>query len=138
MNFHFGISAEKLTRLQFMDIADTVENIRVGETTTYLVVIKNDRDVSDRNVNITFFLLEGLEYMDFDASGLDIEERVSPDGNTIALRTIKEMRPNETLPPLRVLVRATKPGTARFRTEFSSWRSPESVIQEEDTTVQRP
>ena len=25
MNFHFGISAEKLTRLQFMDIADTVE-----------------------------------------------------------------------------------------------------------------
>jgi hypothetical protein len=120
-----------------VNIADTVENVRVGETTTYLVVIKNDRDVSDRNVNITFFLLEGLEYVDFNSSGLDIEKRVSPDGRTIALRTIKEMRANETLPPLRVVVKATRPGTARFRTEVSSWRSPESVIQEEDTTVQQ-
>ena len=37
---------------------------------------------------------------------LQIEKRVSPDGRTIALRTIKEMRPNETLPPLRVLAKA--------------------------------
>ncbi|MFV2067814.1 MAG: hypothetical protein ACC645_12640 [Pirellulales bacterium] len=120
-----------------VNIADTHENIHVGETTTYLVVIKNDRAVSDRNVKITFFLLEGLEYVDFDASGLDIEKRVSPDGRTIALKSIKEMRPNETLPPFRVLAKATKSGTARFRIEVSSWRSPESVLQEEDTTVQQ-
>jgi uncharacterized repeat protein (TIGR01451 family) len=119
-----------------LNIADTHENIRIGETTTYLVVVKNDRPQSDRNVNITFFLLEGLEYVDFDASGLNIEERVSPDGRTIALRTIKEMRPNETLPPFRVTARATKSGTARFRAEVSSWRTPDGINQEEDTTVQ--
>jgi len=121
-----------------LSIADVVENVRVGEIVTYLVTIKNHRVVPDRNVNVAFVLTDGIEFVDFDASGLDIGTQVSSNRRRVTLETIRELRPNEQLKPLRIRVRATKPGVAHFRTEVTSVRSPEPVVEDADTTVLAP
>jgi uncharacterized repeat protein (TIGR01451 family) len=119
-----------------LNLADTADPIPVGGTTTYIVQIENDRQVADRNVVVMFFLPEGLEFEGFDNSGLTLPAQRSPNGRTVAVSPIKELRPGEKLRAMRVNVRATAPGVQRFRAEITSLRSPQPVTAEHQTTVQ--
>ena len=85
---------------------------------------------------MTLFLPEGLQFVRFDSGGLPLVERRSADGRTIALPPIKELRPGETLRPLRVEVKAAKEGLQKLRAEVISLRDTKPVVEEEETTVQ--
>jgi hypothetical protein len=120
-----------------VSVADTADPIRVGATSSYVIVVQNDRQVADRNVVVTFALSPGLEFRRFDSGGLPlVVERRSPDGRTISLSQVKELRPGETLRAMRVETTATQPGTQIFHVEVTSQRAKEPVVDEEETTVQ--
>ena len=119
-----------------VSIADTSDPIAVGALTSYLITVKNDRAVADRDVAVTLFLPEGLQFVRFDSGGLPLVERRSADGRTIALPPVKELRPGETLRTLRVEVKAAKVGLQKLRVEVTSLRDTKPVVDEEETTVQ--
>ena len=119
-----------------VSIADTADPVRVGGTTTYLVILQNDRKASDRDVVVTFVLPEGMKFQRFDSGGLPLTARQGAGGQTISLSPIQELRPGETLRPMRVDVTLTQPGSLRFRVEVKSLRHPTPVVEEEDTRVQ--
>jgi uncharacterized repeat protein (TIGR01451 family) len=119
-----------------VSIADTADPIPVGSATSYILTIKNDRAVSDRDVMVTFILPDGLQFRSFDSGGLGLTERTAPDGRTVAISAISELRPGETLRPLRLEVSAVKPGVLQLRVEVKSLRSAQPVVQDVQTTAQ--
>jgi uncharacterized repeat protein (TIGR01451 family) len=119
-----------------LSVADTADPIRVGGTTTYIVQIENDRPAEDKNVVVMFFLPDGLDFVGLDNSGLTLPVQRSPNGRTVAVSPIRELRAGEKLRAMRVNVRATAPGVQRFRVEVTSLRSPQPVTADHQTTVQ--
>jgi len=128
-----GNEVEPSGRLE-VTIAETADPLRVGDKTTYLIVVKNDRTVADRDVAITYVVPDGMKFERLIGGPVGVAS-VARDGRTFELRRVAEMRPGETLEPLRVEVTAERAGKFRFRVEVSSQRSPEPIPVEEETTV---
>ncbi len=118
-----------------VSMADTADPLAVGASTSYILTVKNDRNVSDRNVEITFTIPDGLQFRSFDSGGLGLTERQSADRRTVTIAPISELRPGETLRPLRIEASGTKTGTVKVRAEVKSLRSPQPVSVEVETTV---
>lgn len=118
-----------------VSMADTADPIAVGASTSYILTIKNDRNVSDRNVEITFTIPDGLQFRSFDSGGLGLSERQSADRRTVAIPPISELRPGETMRPLRIELSGAKTGTVKLRADVKSLRSPQPVSVEVETTV---
>jgi uncharacterized repeat protein (TIGR01451 family) len=114
-------------------IADQADPIRVGQRTTYLIVVQNDRNVTDKSVTLTLIIPEGLRFEKL--SGPAGARSTSPDGRTVEVASIAELRVGETLPPFRVEITALRPGKFRFRVELQSLRTPTPIQAEEETTV---
>ncbi|MBI2480197.1 MAG: DUF11 domain-containing protein [Planctomycetia bacterium] len=120
-------------------VADTDDPIRVGGTVSYIVQIENTRQVSDKNVYITYYLPPGSRFVSLlDNNGLPVEgQRVSPDKLTITMeKPIVEIRSREKLPPFRLQVEGLRPGTLELRVEVTSVLSGDQpVIAKADTKV---
>ena len=120
-------------------VADTDDPIRVGGMVSYIVEIENTRQVSDKNVYITYYLPAGARFVSLlDNHGLAVEGlRVSPDKLTISMENpIVEIRPREKLPPFRLQVEGLRPGRLELRVEVSSVLSGDQpVVAIADTKV---
>ncbi len=119
-------------------IADTDDPIRVGETVSYIIEIENTRQISDKNVAVTFYLPEGVRFVQLlDNNGLEVEGRsVSPDGRAISMSPIREIRPGESLPAYRLQVEGRQAGAIEVRAEATSLLSGDQpVVATEDTKV---
>ena len=117
-------------------MADTADPIRVGESTTYIVTVTNDREIAALDVSLTFFLPDGLDFVRFDSGGLPLDAKLSPNRRSVGITPIQVMRVGETLRPLRLEVRATRPGLQQLRVEVTTRRIQEPVVKVADTTVQ--
>ncbi len=117
-----------------VSITDLDDPVTVGQKITYLVSIRNDRDVSDKQIRIQVELPEGLELVKFTQphegkATVDAAER------TIQATEIKELLSREQLKPFRVEVIARRSGQFRVQVSVQSARSDNVQQIGEETTV---
>jgi len=113
-------------------VADQGDPIKVGQETTYLIIVKNDRAVSDKNMTLTIKIPEGLLLKKFTGS---TRHRTSEDFRTIQINPVKEIRAGETLPPFRLQVVAQRAGKFQLLVQANSLRTAKAVEATEETTV---
>ena len=118
-----------------VSLAENTNPVDVGQTTTYLIDILNDRDVADRDVVVTFEVPDGFRFLKF-RSDAPLQFRVTPDRRNITVDTIREIRPNQ-IRRLSVLVEAVRPGDHTFRVRVKSQRSPEPIDRAKETRVRQ-
>jgi len=114
---------------------ETGDTIRVGRVFSYYVDVTNERNVADKNVAVTLFLPDGVTYSKLfsNAPALGIL-RASPDGRSIDLTPVAEMRPGDKV-TFRIDVTATKAGNYNFQAKVVSQRQPTAITVKEDTTI---
>jgi len=115
-----------------VDISEFGDAVAVGQKTVYLITVTNQRDVSDRNVVVTIKFPEGLNFEKM--SGRVNLRAVSPDGRTVHVNAVREMRPRENL-LFRVEAVGARPGEQQLEVTVTSERSPQGVTAKETTTV---
>jgi len=125
--------AEKIVGELKVSIAGRQNPVTVNSSVSYIVVVENGRNVGDKNVRITLLLPAGMEYVK--VNGPVSARAISPDGRTIEIETIKEMRPGEMLNPFYVEVKATRIGVYSVKVQVDSFRSSAPVESEASTTV---
>lgn len=114
-------------------LADQNDPIKVGGETTYLIIVKNDRTASDKDVRLTITLPEGLQLKKLSGP---VQHQTSEDFRTVAINPVVEMRPGETLAPFRLQVTAMQAGKFRLHVKAESLRSGTDPVEvTEDTTV---
>jgi uncharacterized repeat protein (TIGR01451 family) len=113
-----------------LKVTDIDDRIQVGETTTYIIEITNDRDEPARNVVVVFSLPEGLRRPTTDPSSPKFFVR---DDGQYQFEPIQEMRPGGS-EIMRVKVEATQPGFHTFQARIIS---PEERSDVEQTQVLR-
>lgn len=120
-------------------VADTDDPIRAGDTVSYIVEIENTRQVSDKNVEVVFFLPEGSRFVTLldGSTNQPVEGRsVSPSGHAVMMPQIREIRPREKLPPYRLQIEGGRVGKMELRVEVRSVLSGDQpVIATADTRV---
>jgi uncharacterized repeat protein (TIGR01451 family) len=114
-------------------LTDQSDPIKTAQRTSYLIIITNDRNVSDKNVTLTITIPDGMRFEKL--TGPTGARGTSTDGRTIQLTPVAEMRAGETLAPYRVEVTAMRGGKFRLRAEVTSLRSEKTINVEEETTV---
>lgn len=128
-----GAARERLT----LDISELGDPIKLGETTTYLLTIKNERAVPDQDVVVRIELPPGLQFES--VTGPTQLRNLSPDRRIATIGAIREMRAGETLqPPYRVEVTGTQAGEHAVRVTVTSRFEPQGVTAQETTTVYAP
>jgi uncharacterized repeat protein (TIGR01451 family) len=116
-----------------LSVADQADPIRVGQRETYLIVIKNDRNVSDKNVQLTVSFPEGLAFKS--VRGPVRAARSS--AREMDLAPIAELRAGESV-TIRVEAEAQRAGQLTVRASVKSLRSPAGVSAQAETTVNAP
>ena len=116
-----------------VDISEFGDPVSIGEITTYLITVKNDRAVSDRNVRIILQFPQGLKFNKL--SGPVNVLRTSADGRTVEVTPIREMRAQESLRPFQVEAIGRQAGDQKLTVKVVSERSPDGVVATETTTV---
>ncbi len=74
-----------------VDISEFGDPIKIGEGTAYVITIKNNRSVADQDVVLSVELPAGLKFGSL--SGPGDRRNLSPDGRTVQVNPIREMRP---------------------------------------------
>ncbi len=117
-----------------ISMAETADPIGLGDKTTYIIELKNDRNVEDRNVEMTFHIPEGLEFDRFVSISTGLSISISDDNRTVKVERIAEMRPGGKR-MFKVEVIGQQVGRWQFRVEVSSLRTPQSISAVEETLV---
>lgn len=116
-------------------LLETVDNndpVRVGETTTYQVVVKNQGFGPANNVRVTAQLPEGLSFV-----GAQGETDVKAQGQNLTFTPIKTLAPGA-VATWWVEARAEKPGMSQFRLELNADSLENPAIEQEPTRVYQP
>ena len=124
---------ERVTGELRVDIADQQDPVPVNGIITYIISIENARNVSDKKVALTILLPPGLEYVKL--NGPSVVRASSPDGRTIEVAEIAELRAGETLKPFYLQARGLRIGKHTVKVKADSFRSAQPVEAQADTTV---
>jgi uncharacterized repeat protein (TIGR01451 family) len=116
-----------------VSIADRQDPIQINGTTTYIVVIENARNVPDKNVKLTLLFPAGMEFVK--VNGPVGAQAISPDGRTVEVTPIQVVRAGETLSAFYVEARGIQIGKHVVTARVSSFRSPQPVESQTETTV---
>ncbi len=116
-----------------LDISALGNPINVGSKTVYLITITNARPTPDKNVALVLQLSAGLRFEKLEGP-VRIQAN-SPDGRTITLTPVQEMRAGEELRPFRVEATGTAAGPQKLLVRVTSQLSPQGVEAEETITV---
>ena len=68
-----------------VSIADRQDPISVNGTTTYIILVQNGRNVTDKNVAVSLLLPPGMEFVKI--NGPVGYKTISPDGRTVEAGT---------------------------------------------------
>jgi uncharacterized repeat protein (TIGR01451 family) len=117
-------------------VRDLADPIMLGAKTTYIIQVTNERAAADSDVTITLQLSEGLKLSG--VTGPTAAANSSPDGRTIELTPVAEVRANEQLPDYKVEVEGVKAGKQKLQVIVKSARTPAGVTAEAETTVNMP
>ena len=114
-----------------VSIADRADPIRVRQEVEYLIVVKNDRNVSDKNVTLTVEFPAGLRFKKINSSAPHTTQTT---GNSIELSPFAEVRPGESL-TFNVFATGESVGKFRVQAKVKSLRTPDGVSAAAETTV---
>ncbi len=117
-----------------VSMAETEDPIAVGRSTRYIIELENDRNVEDRNVEVTFHIPPGLEFDRFVSISAGLSISISDDKRTVEVERIAEMRPGGKR-MFRVEVIGQQAGNWPFRVEVRSLRTTEPIGVIEETLV---
>ncbi len=118
-----------------LTLAETSNPVQVGKPNTYFLTIKNDRNVSDRQVALTVRFPANMKVVDIDTGVLPIRPQDMAGENQIKFTPIAEIRAGETLPAIKVVLSAAQVGTYLIQAEVTSRTTQVPVKQEKQTTV---
>ncbi len=120
-------------RLQ-LKVHDVRDPVQIGQRTTYVIQVKNDRATSDRQIKLKIEVSKSLTIEQLDTRLAVVDQ--SPDGRVLTLETIKELRPGESIKEIRIEVTAKGPQrTGTIRVEGTSELERQPVVAEESTTL---
>jgi uncharacterized repeat protein (TIGR01451 family) len=116
-----------------VSIRDLADPIMIDGKTTFEIEVQNDRAVSDQDVVVTLEMSAGLKV----TTGRGPTEilSVSPDGRTIEMRPVREIRAGETLAPYQIEASGTAAGSQQARVTVKSARTPGGITATVETTV---
>ena len=114
-------------------VSDLGDPARVNERLTYIVMIHNDRDVSDRDVVLTITLPEGARFETSINPPMIRARNATPDGRTVEFLPLAELRASESA-TYRIVATSARTGTGTFRAEVTSARAGVPSVVTEDTT----
>lgn len=117
-------------------VRDLADPIMFGAKTTYIIQLSNERAAADRDVAITLQLSEGLKVTGI--SGPTGAASSTPDGRTVEITPVAEIRANEQLPDYKIEVEGTKAGKQKLQVIVKSARTPAGITAEAETTVNMP
>jgi len=126
-------AAPRSDQLQ-LSVTATEPSIKVGETTTYIVELTNDRDVPDRDVLLTFRLPPGLKFERFVSISARLSLTMSGDGREVEVERIAEIRPGARR-LFRVEASGVRPGRWTFEANATSQQSTTPARGVEETQV---
>jgi hypothetical protein len=100
-------------------------------------VIKNERNVSDRQVVLTIELPDGVDFRGDPPriSGATSVNRVSNDGRVLEMRPIVEMRAGDVIKPYELKIKPLHAGKFTVKASVKSFRSTVPVEDKKETTV---
>ncbi len=119
-----------------LTVGDLSDPIMLGGKTTIVVVVKNERAVSDENVTVTVQVSEGLKIAG--ATGPTGIATIAMDARSIEFVPVTEITAGETLRAFKIDATGEKAGKQTVRVSVTSKRSPAGVTAESDTTVNMP
>lgn len=112
-----------------LEVVDTDDPVRVGDQTTYQIVVKNQGSGPASDVRIQAELPPGLEFVS--ATG---DTQVRAEGQTIQFESIPNLPPGATA-NYRVVVRATQPGSEQFQLRMQGEGMDQPAIETEPTRL---
>jgi uncharacterized repeat protein (TIGR01451 family) len=113
-----------------IECVDGQDPIRVGGTTTYTIVVKNEGTGPDTNVTIRASLPPELQYVGAQKNPADVKV----DGNNITFGPVKTLAPGATA-TWTIEAKALKPGDLRFGMELTSDSLTKPAVETEPTRV---
>ena len=116
-----------------VNVADLGDPAYVDKHLTYVVVVRNNRKTSDRDVVLTVTLPEGARYESSINPPMIRARKTTPDRRTVEFLPIAELRGDETA-TFRIVVTSQRSGTGVFRAEVISARAPLPIVVTEETT----
>lgn len=128
-----GNNPPQVTGQLSLSLNDLSEGIRRGDSVTYALVVRNDRNVADENVQLTIRLSEGLRFVRLNGPG-NPQVAQSQDGRMVSIQPLRFLRPGEAV-NYQIEAQTTAPGKQILRIEAVSNQSQQPVVEEEDTTV---
>jgi uncharacterized repeat protein (TIGR01451 family) len=114
-----------------IECVDGQDPIRVGGTTTYTIVVKNEGTGPDTNVTIRATLPPELQYV---ATREKNAGDVKVDGNNLTFGPVKTLAPGATA-TWTIEAKALKPGDLRFGMELTSDSLTKPAVETEPTRV---
>lgn len=116
-------------------LLETVDNndpVRIGETTTYQIVVKNQGFGQARDVQLTATLPEGLAF-----TGATGASEVTAEGQELTFAPLATLAPGA-IASWWVEAEAQQPGYVQFEVRLNSSMLPEPAIEQEPTRLYNP
>ena len=127
-------SDEPVSDQLLVTVKETEDPIALGKGTTYIIELHNDRDSSDRNIELFCKLPKGLKFERFVSVSARLAVQVSSDGREVEIEPIAEMRPGSRR-VFRIEVTSTASGNLPLEVVVRSQRSKEPLRIIEETRV---
>ncbi len=127
-----------------MELVDSIDPVKVGGETTYVIKVSNTGMATDRNLSIACEFPDGLKVTSVSSpvTHREIHEPATRtfDGTPVAGRTVIRFNPVRELGPktevaFRVTVKTNLSGNTRVRAALTSDHLTTPVVKEESTTV---
>ena len=112
-----------------IEMVDETDPVNVGDTTTYVISVKNQGNTEDLNIRLQGQLPSELEFIE--STG---ETDVQVQGQQILFGQLPSLGAGETK-TWEVTVRANQAGRVQTKLELTSDANPEPVREEEPTTI---
>jgi uncharacterized repeat protein (TIGR01451 family) len=112
-----------------MEVTDTLDPVKIGETTRYMINIKNQGTAADEKVRLRGILPEGTEFVR--ATG---ETNVKAEGKKLIFDVPNTLEVGQSF-SWEVHVRATKAGSGYFTLKLDSNANSRTVTEEEPTNM---
>ncbi|MBI85275.1 MAG: hypothetical protein CMJ81_18940 [Planctomycetaceae bacterium] len=116
-----------------LTLTDLSDPVRQGRQLVYLLRIFNNREVSDRNLQLTLEIPPELKLEKIQGP-VKLDNRYPSTGRTIHMEPISELRAADEV-TFRIEVIAVEAGPVRLQASLESLLSDSRIVVEEDTTI---
>ena len=111
-----------------LEVVDSTDPVRIGETTVYTIKVLNEGTAEDLNVKITGTLPEGFSFVSSEG-----EPKATADGRNLTFQPIASLAPGEEAEML-VTAKADSANRGKFELKIQSDKLGQTLTEDESTT----